>query len=164
MPVLSSTSAIEEIQHRDGSRARKPHSSSRSKPLMNNREIYIENIKWIFRTYLMHNMSIRCCSATLFSLCTFLCNAVKILRFSIKYLPDRRLISTKASLAIPCASVVAWPSFGGIEKYSSSSRSTMIACFVSRGFWEVAGPKSDEGEPSIRCCWAAKRPGAAAVP
>ena len=90
---------------------------------------------------------------------------MKILRFSIRYLPDRRLISTKASFAIPCSFVVALPSFGGIEKYSSSSLRTIMACFVSSGFCEVAGPpKSDDGEPSIRCCWAANRPGCVAVP
>lgn len=33
MPVLSRTSAIEDMQHRDGSIARNPHSSSRLNPL-----------------------------------------------------------------------------------------------------------------------------------
>ena len=33
MPVFNSTKAIEDMQQRDGSRARKPHSSSRLNPL-----------------------------------------------------------------------------------------------------------------------------------
>lgn len=65
---------------------------------------------------------------------------------------------------MPWGSVEALPSFGGIEKYSSSSRSTIMACLVKSGFWDVVGPKSGEGEPSKRCCWAANRPGEVAVP
>ena len=47
IPVLSRTSAIDEIQHREGSSARKPHWSSRSNPLMKrlvNVTIYIESM------------------------------------------------------------------------------------------------------------------------
>lgn len=162
IPVFNSTSAIEEMQHREGSKARKPHSSSRSKPLKSrSAELHIEHGT---HTDLIQSISIRCCSATLFSLCTFLCSAVKIFRFSMRYLPDRRLTSSKASVAIPCSFVVAFPSLGGIEKYSSSSRRTMMACFVSRGFCEFPAPKSEDGEPSIRCCWAANRPDDVAVP
>lgn len=164
IPVFNSTSAIEEIQHREGSKARKPHSSSRSKPLKRPLDQPTASHCIEIYTDLIQSISIRCCSATLFSLCTFLCRAVKMLRFSIRYLPDRRLTSSKASVAIPCSFVVALPSLGGMEKYSSSSRRTIMACFVSRGFCELVAPNSEDGDPSIKCCWAAKRPGAETVP
>ena len=83
----------------------------------------------------MHNMSIRCCSATLFSLFTFLCSAVKIFLFSNSTCPHCLLISSKASFAIPEEFVEGLPSLGGIAKYSSSSRRTMIACLVRRGLF-----------------------------
>ena len=110
----------------------------------------------------MHNMSIRCCSAMLFSLLTLRCNAVNMLFFSRRYLPHSRLRSSMLSLAIPFASVDAFPPLGGMEKYSNSSRRTMMACFERRGFW--LGAKSEEGEASMRCCCARKRPGAVSVP
>lgn len=88
------------------------------------------------RTNLMQSMSMRCCSARLFSLFTFLCNAVKMLFFSIKNIPHCLLISNKCSFANPFESVPTFPSFGAMEKYSSSSRRTMMACFERRGFWD----------------------------
>ena len=75
-----------------------------------------------------------------------------MLRFSIRYPPQLRLTFIKGSFAIPLRSVAAAPSFGGMEKYSSSSLRTMMACFDRRGFCDVAGPKSDDGDPSNRCC------------
>jgi hypothetical protein len=166
MPVLSRTKAMEEIQQREGSRARNPHSSSRSKPLG---DVGRERDTWVrmmrrrqTRGYLMHNMSIRCCSAMLFSLLTLRCSAVKMLLFSRRYLPHSRLRSSMFSLAIPFASVEAVPPFGGMEKYSNSSRRTMMACFERRGFW--LGAKSEEGDASMRCCCARRRPGDASVP
>ena len=82
---------------------------------------------------LIQSISIKCCSATLFSLFTFLCSAVKMFFFSIKYSPDLLLISNISSFAVPFVSVAAPASLGGIEKYSNSSLSTIIACFDKRG-------------------------------
>ena len=114
----------------------------------------------------MQSMSIKCCSARLFSLFTFRWSAVNIFRLCSKYCPQLRLRSRSASLAMPRRSVASLPPLGGIEKYSSSSRSTMIACFVSSGFCAAEGPKSDVGEPpsSSCCCAASSPPGAAGVP
>jgi hypothetical protein len=157
---------MEEIQQRKGSRARNPHSSSRSKLL---RDVEREWNTWVrrmrrgqTRSYLMHNMSTRCCFAILFSLLTLRCSAVKMLLFSRRYLPHSRLRSSMFSLAIPFAFVEAVPPLGGMEKYSSSSRRTMITYFERRGFW--LGAKSEEGDASMRCCCARRRPGAASVP
>jgi hypothetical protein len=162
---------MDEMQQRLGSGARNPHSSSRSKPL-GERGGWGWGGTWVrmmrmtrcgrTRGYLMHNMSIRCCSAMLFSLLTLRCSAVKMLLFSRRYLPQSRLRFSMLSLAIPFASVVASPPFGGMEKYSSSSRRTMMACFERRGFW--FGAKSEEGDMSIRCCCARYRPGDVSVP
>ncbi len=115
-------------------------------------------------THLIHSISIRCCSATLFSLFTFRCRAVKILRLSIKYCPHWNFKSTIGWLAIPFASVAAAPFFGGMAKYSSSSRRTMMACLEMSGFCDGGGPKSGEAGRSWRCCWAAKSPGELDVP
>ena len=99
--------------------------------------------------HLMQSMSIRCCSAILFSLFTFLCNAVKMLFFPSKYSPHSRFISKSVSFAIPCSSVRAPLPGGGMAKYSSSSLNTMIACFARSGF--ALGANSP-GEPdSARC-------------
>lgn len=147
MPVFKSTSAILLMQHRLGSIERKPQVSSRSKPL------YIKfnlcHIPKRRHAHLMQSMSIKCCSAILFSLFTFLCNAVKMLFLPNKYSPHSRFISNKVSFAIPCSSVLAPLPAGGIAKYSSSSRSTMMACFARSGF--ALGANSP-GEPdSARC-------------
>jgi hypothetical protein len=125
-------------------------------------------------THLIHSMSMRCCSATLFSLFTFRCSAVKMLRFSMRYSPPSRLTASRPSFAMPFASVAASvPVLGGMVKYSSSSRSTMIACLDKSGFCAGAGLKPSAallGEPdgedgaSRRCCWKANRPGVVAVP
>lgn len=85
-------------------------------------------------SHLMQSISIRCCSAILFSLLTLRWSAVKMLRLWRRRFPHLRLISSRASFAMPLVFVDALPSLGGIEKYSSSSRRTMIACFERRGF------------------------------
>lgn len=99
--------------------------------------------------HLIHNMSIKCCSATLFSLFTFLCNAVNILFLFNKLFPHSSFNLSRVSLGFPSSLVAAISSispvplivdvksdlfFGGIAKYSSSSLRTIIACLRKRGF------------------------------
>lgn len=116
---------------------------------------------WEKNPYLWHSMSIRCCSATLFSLFTFLCKAVNMVFFSNKFCPQLLFKSSMAWLAIPCASVASGPPRGGMAKYSNSSRRTIIACFERRGFWACAAAENSElgGRVSNNCCWRLSNPG-----
>ena len=83
----------------------------------------------------MQSMSIRCCSATLFSLFTFRWRAVNIFLFCSKCTPHFLFSSNSAPLAAPLVRPGAdLFASDGIEKYSNSSRSTMIACLDNRGF------------------------------
>lgn len=141
---------MEEMQHRDGSIARNPHESSRLNPLM-------------------QSISIKCCSAILFSLFTFRCNAVKMLFLSSKCAPHWRLSERCFSSAIPASFVnpvtgSPFASAGGMTKYSSSSRSTMIACFVRRGLREPVKSFGIGLLGSTRCACAWKGPGMSVVP
>lgn len=150
IPVFNKTSAMDDIQHLEGSIARKPHESSRSKPLI-------------------HSMSIRCCSAMLFSLLTFRWSAVNMLVLSRSWMPDWRLSEMCFSSARPASFVNPFsgsPSApaGGITKYSSSSRSTMMACFVNKGFREPVKSLGFGLLGSTRCAWAWKGPGESTVP
>lgn len=98
----------------------------------------------------MQSMSMRCCSATLFSRLTFRCNAVKMLLRSSRECPQSTLSFSSALLGCPASFVLGTSSppsapasttapstmapLGGIAKYSSSSRRTMMACLRKRGF------------------------------
>ena len=105
-------------------------------------------------THLIHNISIKCCSAKLFSLFTFLCNAVKIVLFSSNAFPAALLIALNSSFGVPAIlsiSVRANPPGLVIEKYSNSSRRTMMACLTSKGLPSSAG-REEGGETGTRCC------------
>ena len=152
IPVFSNTKAMEEIQLLDGSNARKPQASSRLNPLSRQPSIITSSSRSLFRTHLIHNMSIRCCSATLFSLFTFRCRAVKIFRFSTNTSPQALFTSSNGAFAFPASSVAgvsflraASSTLGVIAKYSSSSRSTIIACLENNGFCHSGWPASGEG-------------------
>jgi len=131
IPVFSSTKAMDEITFLLGSQALYPHTSSLSKPL------YGELTAMIYTpplAHLMHSMSIRCCSAILFSLLTFLCKAAKIVFLSANAFPQLFFNSLSSSLGIPVLiSVLAISPGLVMEKYSSSSRKTIMACLVTRG-------------------------------
>lgn len=114
IPVLSKTRAMLVIQQRFGSIERYPHSSSRSKPLYfirtQNRvckhdQYTIDRAMCLLCTHLMHSMSMRCCSAMLFSLLTFLCKAVNMLLRLSSCFPHSALICIRGGLALPCSSV-----------------------------------------------------------
>lgn len=97
-------------------------------------------------THLMQSMSMRCCSATLFSRLTLRCNAVKMLLRSSNADPQSTLSLSKAWFGLPVSSVPATSTLssapgvplGGMAKYSSSSRRTMMACLRNSGFWRLA--------------------------
>ena len=114
-------------------------------------------------TYLIHSISMRCCSARLFSLFTFLCNAVNINLRSAKAFPQLALSARSSSFPWPVLiSVLASPPGWVILKYSSSSLSTMIACFDRRGLedWSVVGSPGVDGMD----CWAWNRSGVVGEP
>jgi hypothetical protein len=68
-------------------------------------------------------------------LLTFLCNAVKIVFLSFNAIPHLLFKSINSSLGCPVLISVLAESPGLVmEKYSSSSRNTMMACLVTRGF------------------------------
>lgn len=134
-----------------------------------------ENPKRPRSTHLMHNISIRCCSARLFSLLTFRCNAAKIVRLSSSATPHARFNSLSSTFPIPFLSTPARAPGVVILKYSSSSRRTMMACLDSRGLacccdsaelelWPAAVPGPGPGMASMRFFWAWKRPGEVGVP
>jgi len=130
IPVFSSTKAMDEITFLLGSQALYPHTSSLSKPLYGELATGYRHP----RAHLMHSMSIRCCSAILFSLLTFLCKAAKIVFLSASAFPQLFFNSLSSSLGIPVLiSVLAISPGLVMEKYSSSSRRTMMACLVTRG-------------------------------
>lgn len=90
----------------------------------------------------MHNMSIKCCSAKLPSLLTFRCNAVNTFFRSISARPHSRLIRNNSGLGWPDTFVMTLPARGcvvslavegGMAKYSSSSRKTMMGCLTIKG-------------------------------
>ena len=122
---------MDEMILREGSHARNPHTSSRWNPLC----VSLLNIRSNIASHLMQSISIRCCSARLFSLFTFLCNAVKMLVRASNALPHCLFSSRSSSFGIPVVmSVLAIPPGFVIAKYSSSSRRTMMACLESKGF------------------------------
>jgi len=116
-------------------------------------------------TYLMQSISIKCCSATLFSLLTFLWRAVKMLFLSNNAFPQSTFNFNKLLFGFPASSVpgnsplgapktggnpwAAFP-FGGIAKYSSSSRSTMMACLRKSGFCMLDWASGDVRDKSRR--------------
>jgi hypothetical protein len=114
----------------------------------------------------------RCCSAKLFSLFTFRCSAAKIVRLSSNATPHARFNTRSSSLPIPFLSTLASAPGVVIEKYSSSSRSTMMACLVNKGFWADSGVDDGDREAGeaglvcastiFFCAW--KRPGVVGVP
>ena len=112
--------------------------------------------------HLIQSISIRCCSAMLFSLLTFLCKAAKMVFFSAKAFPQLLFNSLNSSLGIPVLISVLAKSPGLVmEKYSNSSLKTMMACLVTSGFadWSPLGSLA-----SGRDCWAWNRPGVFGVP
>jgi hypothetical protein len=114
-------------------------------------------------THLIQSISIRCCSARLFSLFTFLCSAAKIILLSSKALPQAFFNTLNSSFGMPVVmSVLAKAPGFVIEKYSSSSLSTMMACFDNRGFCDVSEVGSPGDEGIVDCAW--NRPGELAVP
>jgi hypothetical protein len=92
----------------------------------------------------MHNMSMRCCSATLFSLLTLRCSAVKICLLFNRPLPATLLLLISASFAFPSGSVLANPPVLGMTKYSSSSRRTITPCLSNNGFALESSQLPDE--------------------
>jgi hypothetical protein len=114
-------------------------------------------------THLMQSISMRCCSARLFSLFTFLWSAVKMDFLSASALPHCLFISRSSSLGIPVVISVRAKAPGTVmEKYSSSSRRTMMACLERRGFWDPSAPPSVGSSARDCCAW--KRPGERGVP
>ena len=160
MPVLSSTSAIDEMMFLAGSQDLKPQVSFRSNPLPSAANSYQGTLRI---AHLIHSISMRCCSAMLFSLFTFRCNAVKMLVRSSSARPHCRLSSRNSSLASPLVMSVRASAPGVVMlKYSSSSRRTMMACLDSRGFCDVSVMLSLGFRGMVDCAW--KRPGWVGVP
>ena len=185
IPVLRRTRAIDDMMFRVGSHARKPHSSVRSKPLgqkvsavpstrtrlRRRRNIAEEHMARSVTmelgttksSHLMQSISIKCCSAMLFSLFTFLCNAVKICLLSANASPQFLFRVRSSWFPKPVwTSVLASEPGLVIEKYSSSSRRTMMACLHNKGFCEESVDGSDGEEGML--CWAWKSPGEVGVP
>jgi hypothetical protein len=112
--------------------------------------------------HLMQSISIRCCSAILFSLLTFLCKAAKMVLFSANAFPQLLFKFINSSLGIPVLiSVLARSPGLVIEKYSNSSLRTIIACLVTSGLADWSPLLSFA---SGRDCCAWNRPGVFGVP